>query len=701
MSPWDLANMDEGQTIEMKWLVPGSSFKKPVAFKRKGDRLWFLKLPFSKGLIDEIKTSFSGYRWHGYESPSVKQWSVKHCQHNWFQIMFLAGQNPYKLYDDPLLPYTVIDENPQTGLRRYRFNMSDGRIHDTRWLYAHQAELVSQVLTRHFTILAAEMGSGKTLSAIEAMEASGETDWMWAGPRSALASVELEFKKWKSFIQPTFVTYSGLEKHNEFWESGRDVYKGLILDESSRAKNVVAKRTIAAQYIADCVRLEHGFDGYVVEMSGSPAPKSPVDWYSQCEIAMPGFLKEGHVNKLKDRLAVVHQRESATGGVYPHLVTWLDDDTKCSICGERADHDYHDDVYATERCMEDSSYHIFKQSKNEVSNLYKRMKGLVNVKFKRDCLDLPEKIYKRIQLEPAKQTLRAAKLLAKTCTSTIKALTFLRQLSDGFQYTESEVGRETCGICKGTRTVIQPNYYGPEKTVSYLRSIDSLPSWYDGFEMADSTVLNDVIIDPSEHPDLFKYEEVACPHCHGKGEVIRYERSTDNFKSPKIDALLEILDEHEDVGRLVVFAGFTGSIDIVCDTVKKAGWEVIRVDGRGWHSTIPGNAPALLEAFQGEQEKHPKVVFVGQPGAAGLGLTLTASPTILFYSNDFNSESRLQAEDRIHRPGMNKTRGATIIDLIHLPSDEYVLENLKKKKDLQSLTLGDLKEAFTGIDDDQ
>ncbi len=84
-----------------------------------------------------------------------------------------------------------------------------------------------------------------------------------------------------------------------------------------------------------------------------------------------------------------------------------------------------------------------------------------------------------------------------------------------------------------------------------------------------------------------------------------------------------------------------------------------------------------------------------------MGLTLTASPTIVFYSNDFNAESRIQAEDRIHRPGMDKTRGATIIDLIHLPSDEYVLDNLKKKKDLQNLTMGELKDAFVNIDDEE
>ena len=80
-----------------------------------------------------------------------------------------------------------------------------------------------------------------------------------------------------------------------------------------------------------------------------------------------------------------------------------------------------------------------------------------------------------------------------------------------------------------------------------------------------------------------------------------------------------------------------------------------------------------------------------------MGITLTASPTICYYSNDFNAESRIQSEDRIHRPGMDVNLGATIIDLIHLPSDLLVLKNLQKKRDLQGLTLGEMKQAIRNL----
>ena len=83
-----------------------------------------------------------------------------------------------------------------------------------------------------------------------------------------------------------------------------------------------------------------------------------------------------------------------------------------------------------------------------------------------------------------------------------------------------------------------------------------------------------------------------------------------------------------------------------------------------------------------------------------MGLTLTASPSIVYFSNDFNAESRIQSEDRIHRPGMDVNRGATIYDLIHLPTDRTVLDNLRAKRVLQDMTLGSLNEALLLVGDD-
>ena len=65
----------------------------------------------------------------------------------------------------------------------------------------------------------------------------------------------------------------------------------------------------------------------------------------------------------------------------------------------------------------------------------------------------------------------------------------------------------------------------------------------------------------------------------------------------------------------------------------------------------------------------------------------------VFYSNDFSPESRTQAMARIHRMNMDLNKGATIVDLFHLPTDEKVLNVLKDNRRLERMTL----EEFRGM----
>src|SRR5581483_9892769 len=241
--------------------------------------------------------------------------------------------------------------------------------------------------------------------------------------------------------------------------------------------------------------------------------------------------------------------------------------------------------------------------------------------------------------------------------------------------------------------VIAKSYVGPEFSEAEL----------DAVGVSSSECHPDAV----NHPDWWKDAEIECPACGGSGRQPTYTREAVQVAFPKEQVLRDILDEHDDVGRLVIYAGFTGSVDRCADICKKEGWNIIRVDGRGWYSDMArGGKPILeptelLETFQSQdrevREDFPRIAFVGQPGAAGMGLTLTASPTIFYWSNDFNAESRIQSEDRIHRPGMDVNRGATIVDCIHLPSDKMVLDNLRVKRDLQNMTLGEMQRALARV----
>jgi SNF2 family DNA or RNA helicase len=210
------------------------------------------------------------------------------------------------------------------------------------------------------------------------------------------------------------------------------------------------------------------------------------------------------------------------------------------------------------------------------------------------------------------------------------------------------------------------------------------------------------VMDYTNDDGIIEQFPVSCHICGGTGEEITHTRTAVEVNTPKIPALRDLLDEHEDVGRLVVFGGFQGSVDRIAELCHVRQWAVIKVDGRGWCAEdanaqlIEGTPEDYLTIFQEGYLKYPRICFVGQPGAAGKGLTLTASPTIVFYSNDFNADNRIQAEDRIHRIGMDENRGATIIDLFCLPTDEYVKENLERKIDLLHTSLTGVKEKILG-----
>jgi SNF2 family DNA or RNA helicase len=237
-------------------------------------------------------------------------------------------------------------------------------------------------------------------------------------------------------------------------------------------------------------------------------------------------------------------------------------------------------------------------------------------------------------------------------------------LSDGFQYTEKVIGEETCELCMGSKVSLE--YYDKDNPEEFL--LDT----------------NNPNINIGER-------EVTCVNCGGLGVTNKYARDMVEYTCPKDDLLIEQLELHEECGRLVCYAGFTGSIDKIQRLAIKKGWTVLRVDGRGWNVTSPDHRVIpqqnALEIYMDGQAFVDKMLFLGQPLAAGEGLTLTASPTAVYYSNDFNGGARMQSMDRIHRMGMDVNKGATIIDFLHLPTDLYVLENLESKRDLQKLTL--------------
>lgn len=611
----------------------GTMLKSTATVEYKDDRIWFLRSPFS--LKDEIK-AMQGSKWHGFDKEPRKVWSVADTHRNRFQLEYMKGENPYEWFDRPIQHF----EYP-------------------RKLMAHQKELADIALTYHYQIWAAEMRTGKTLAAISVMEMSGVKDWVWVGPKTTLHAIRFEFEKWNmdKSLNVNLMTYDGLESMMADW-NGDPPCQGLILDESSKCKNGSAKRSIAAQKLADLIRSKYKMDGYVLLMTGTPAPKTPVDWWSQAEIAWPGFLKEGSAKALESRLAFFADVQLDMGPIKKRI-GWKDNELKCDRCGNFEDHECHQLEVAD---------HVFKPSFNEVSYLYERLKGLVTIKHKKDCLDLPEKEFVTIRLQPSKATLRVAKAIVDTAPNTITGLTLLRELSDGFQYREEANGTKKCDHCQDGKVT----------------------EWYDD---SDRTYRSIDMLDPSIQ---LQSRQVECPKCGGTCEMNSYTRTVKMVPTPKQEALEGLLEKSEDYGRIVIFAGFTGSVDRCAEICTKNGWDVVRCDGRGfavrqynsdgemfWDSKIPGLA-------YWADRSNERVAFVSHPESGGMGIDLSEAPIAVFWSNSFKPEYRIQAMERIHGPRMNRELGATIYDLVHLPTDERVLDVIKDNRRIEKMTLGEI-----------
>ena len=80
--------------------------------------------------------------------------------------------------------------------------------------------------------------------------------------------------------------------------------------------------------------------------------------------------------------------------------------------------------------------------------------------------------------------------------------------------------------------------------------------------------------------------------------------------------------------------------------------------------------------------------MVGNPTTGGFGLTLTACNTVIYYSNSYNLEVRMQSEDRAHRMGQKGT--VVYIDIVARGTlDEAIMKSLTSKGKLAAKTLGE------------
>jgi len=351
-----------------------------------------------------------------------------------------------------------------------------------------------------------------------------------------------------------FSTTKGMDFANKFLSCHRTM---MAIDESTTIKTPTAKRTKNILKLAKSAV-------YRRIMTGSPVTKNPLDLYTQCDFLSPWLLDFTSYYAFRNRYAEMktlhmHGRQVQVVNGFKNL-------------GELSDK------------LKDFSYRVLKD----------------------DCLDLPDKIFikRQIQLTPDQRKLY------------------------------EQMKKEAIAVLKGKQ----------------------------------STTVNTLT-------QLMRLQQITCGHFTAD------DGATQPIANNRITELMDVLEETE--GKAIIWAHYQYDITaIIQAVVKKYGEESI-VDYYGL--TPQDERQPNIKRFQDD----PKCRFiVGTPSTGGYGITLTAANTVIYYSNGYDLEKRLQSEDRAHRIGQKKS--VTYVDIMADDTvDEKIVKALRKKINIASEVLGE------------
>jgi SNF2 family DNA or RNA helicase len=150
----------------------------------------------------------------------------------------------------------------------------------------------------------------------------------------------------------------------------------------------------------------------------------------------------------------------------------------------------------------------------------------------------------------------------------------------------------------------------------------------------------------------------------------------------KLNELLSTIEETD--GKVIIWGNFTHDLIIIeKELTKKYGEESTELF---YGETESAYRQKIVEDFQ--DPDNPLRFFVGQPRTGGYGLTLTQAKTVIYYSNGYDLEIRLQSEDRAHRIG--QTNKVTYIDIVAEKTiDEKVLKALRNKINISTQVMAE------------
>lgn len=142
----------------------------------------------------------------------------------------------------------------------------------------------------------------------------------------------------------------------------------------------------------------------------------------------------------------------------------------------------------------------------------------------------------------------------------------------------------------------------------------------------------------------------------------------DPKSNPRMSAFKDAIQDID--GQFIVWAMFEEEINQIMAALEEADITFCTYYG----ATSKDDRERAIDNFQAGHIR----AFIGHAQAAGIGITLTAARTAIYYSCSFDNELRLQSEDRCHRIGT--VSKVLYIDLVAEDTiDEDVVRSLAQK----------------------
>ena len=217
----------------------------------------------------------------------------------------------------------------------------------------------------------------------------------------------------------------------------------------------------------------------------------------------------------------------------------------------------------------------------------------------------------------------------------------------------------------------------PKKSYQY-RHVDMTPEQEKAYkemkELCITTTANTVVTVPNKLSMLGKLHQIVCGHILDNHGQVNY------LKNNRMTALLELTEEVDN--KCIIWACYRADLrQIAKELREKYGTDKVV---EYWGDTDDKERKASIISFTKGEAKF----FVANPATGGFGLNLQAANTVIYYSNNYNLEHRLQSEDRCHRIG--QTRNVNYIDITTLKTvDNLIIKSLKGKKDIATQVMGD------------